>query len=89
MKICIRVGDGGELEIFNDLAEALEYLNECEVGQVTRWRSWAPFFVFDTENFHGEDCVHCYWGDRNGNPLAILSLDQRAFIERRLIACYL
>ena len=40
--IWVRVGDSGDYEPFINLDDAIDYLNELHVGQVTGWVEGGP-----------------------------------------------
>jgi len=56
--IWVRVGDAGEYESFDSIADTLDYLNELKVGKVTRWR----LFGFNTPNYWGHDYISIFRG---------------------------
>ncbi len=81
----IRVGDTGEYTSFDDLNDAIGYLNELRVGTVTGWTQAG----FETPNYHGEDYVSIYWGADDANHLADLDDDEQEIIESGLEESYL
>jgi hypothetical protein len=83
--IWVRVGDAGEYESFDDLQEAVDYLNELHVGQIDRWQSAGV----ETCNYWGRDYISLYHGDTDGNLTSDLLPDERAFVEDSLVECYL
>jgi hypothetical protein len=78
--IWVRIGDAGDYEDFDCLEDAVCYLNELDVGQVTRWRNAGV----DTDNFWGNDYVSLYRGDAEGNLLSNLLPDERVLVEDNL-----
>jgi len=85
----IRIGDAGDYTPFGSLQEAAYHLNMLRVGKVTGWWS-SPFAVgFETENYHRDDCVSCYWGNEFGQYRRELDPGERAVIEDTLEEAYL
>ncbi len=82
--VWIRVGDAGEYEPFFDMAEALEYLNELRVGNVTGWIEGGPGVGFETPNFHGYDFISCFIGDCHADLIRPLSARERVAVEAGL-----
>jgi len=81
----IRVGDCGEYEQFDSLDDAIDYLNELRVGNVTGWVEAG----FETPNYHGQDYISIYWGGTDANHLADLDDDEQETIESGLEESYL
>ena len=82
--IWLRVGDMGEYESFDALTEALDYLNELSVGEVTHWR---PAGI-ETVNCWGHDYISLYHGDADANLLFDMLPDERMFVEETLTPAY-
>lgn len=76
----VRIGDAGEYISFDNLDDAIDYLNELRVGQATGWTQAG----FETPNYHGQDYVSIYWGDNDTNHLADLDDDEQEHIESGL-----
>lgn len=81
----VRVGDAGEYTEFDSLADALEYLNELQVGKVDHWQRYG----FDTPNYHGHDYISIYWGGSDANPWRDLNDEERGEVEAGLNESYL
>jgi len=83
----VRVGDAGEYERYDDLYDAIEYLNELRVGKITRWVQAG----FETENYHGHDYVSIFYGDDDANHLCDIGENEegRYYIECNLEVNYL
>lgn len=84
----IRVGDGGEYQSFDDLDSTIDYLNQCEVGQIDHWVDAGPGVGIDTPNFHGNDFVSLFVGDLAGNLVRVLNGWERGRVEAGLQAAY-
>jgi len=89
MLIWIRIGDTGEYESFDGLEEAVAYLNELGVGEVTDWTNGPCAVGFNTPNFHGQDCVSCFWGDTDANLIRPLDTEERAAVQAGLEEAYI
>lgn len=83
--IWVRVGDGGEYQQFDGLDDAVEYLNESNVGKVDFWISSG----IATVNYRRHNYVSLYWGDSDANMISLLLPEDRAYVEDRLEESYL
>jgi hypothetical protein len=83
--VWVRVGDGGDYARFDDLDDAVAYLNELSVGKVNAWVSSG----FATPNYWGHDYISCYWGDEQADMESLLLPDEQAYLEDRLVEAYL
>lgn len=83
----IRVGDAGEYEQFDDLDDAIEYLNELCVGKIIDWVQGG----FETQNYHGQDYISIFYGDSEANHLADIGEDEDEAQEhhRQYVECNL
>jgi hypothetical protein len=81
----VRVGDAGEYCDFDSLDDALEYLNELQVGKVIGWQRYG----FETPNYHGQDYISIFWGGSDTNPWADLDDEERDEVEAGLEENYL
>jgi hypothetical protein len=81
--IWVRVGDATEYQAFDDLEEAVEYLNELGVGRVDHWRSGG----FATVNYWGRAYIAVYRGDADANLVSNLLPDERVVVEDGLQEC--
>lgn len=88
-QLWIRVGDAGEYEPFDGVEEALEYLNELNVGEVSGWVDGRYAVGFETPNYHGIDCISCFWGDADANLTRPLSGEERTLMEANLLEAYI
>ncbi len=88
-RLWVRVGDAGEYEAFDGIEEAVDYLNELNVGQVDHWIDSGPGVGFATPNYHGYDFISCFWGDTDANLSAPLDAGERAAVECCLEEVYL
>jgi hypothetical protein len=75
-QLWIRVGDGGDYESFDDIASAVEYLNELRVGMVEAWIHAGTGFT--TPNYWGNDYISCFWGDDNAQFISGILPNERA-----------
>jgi hypothetical protein len=82
--IWVRVGDAGEYEFFDSIADALDYLNELNVGKVTGWRALG----FNTPNFWGQDYISIYHGTADADALGELTADEKATLESGLVEIF-
>jgi len=82
--IWVRVGDAGEYESFDSIANALEYLNELKVGKVTSWRD----FGFNTPNFWGQDYISIYHGTLDANTSGELTSNEKVTLESGLVEVF-
>jgi hypothetical protein len=85
----IRVGDAGEYEGFDGLEEALDYLNELSVGEVTGWVDGPCAIGFETPNFWGCDCISCFWGDADAQLTRRLTGEERTLMEANLMEAFI
>ena len=81
--IWVRVGDAADYQAFDDLEEAVDYLNELGVGRVDHWRSAGV----ETVNYWGHDYVSLYRGDADANLVSNLLPDERVVVEDGLQEC--
>lgn len=88
-QLWIRVGDAGEYEPFDGIQEAVDYLNELGVGLATNWTNGPCAVGFETPNFHGCDCISCFWGDSDANLIRPLDAGEKAAVEGCLEEVYL
>jgi len=88
-QLWIRVGDCGDYEPCNGLNDALAYLNELNVGEVTGWTNGPCAVGFETSNFWGQDCISCYFGDADANLIRPLNAAERAAVEDGLKEAYI
>ena len=89
-QLWVRVGDAGDYNAFGDDFTALvDYLNELSVGQVEQWIDRGFGIGFITPNYHGRDLVSLFWGDREGNLVRPLNINEREIIETGLTAAYI
>jgi hypothetical protein len=86
--IWIRVGNCRKYELFNELSEAVAYLNELHVGRVERWVDGGRGVGFETPNHRGGDFVNMYHGDADANLTSNLLPDERTFVEDNLYEAY-
>jgi hypothetical protein len=86
--IWVRVGDAGEYESFDDLAHAVDYLNELGVGRVENWVDGGRGVGIETPNYHGLDFVSLFHGDADANLTSNLLPDERVVVEDSLQECY-
>jgi len=84
-KLWVSVGQAGDYEPFDTLADAAKYMNSLSVGKPTGWK----FGGFDTPNFWGNDYVSIYHGDDVGEYVEHLSDDEQCEIYNRLEEVYL
>lgn len=89
MKLWVQIGEDGDRHSFHDMEEALEYLNDASVGQVTSFLDEELFVGFETPNFHGDDHVRCYWGSATGEIMDELTIEDRRQLTEKLSACFL
>jgi hypothetical protein len=82
--IWVRVGDAGEYESFDSIADALDYLNELNVGKVAGWRALG----FNTPNFWGQDYISIYHGTADADALGELTADEKATLESGLVEIF-
>ena len=82
--IWLRVGDMGEYESFDGLTDAVDYLNELSVGEVTHWRHGG----IETVNYWDHDYISLYHSDADANLLSDLLPDERMFVEDTLTPAY-
>jgi len=87
--IWARVGDMGEYEPFFSVDEALEYLNDLNVGTVTGWIDGGPGVGIETANYHGLDFISLYVGDCHADLLRPLNSEERAAVEAGLQEAYI
>ena len=80
MWVWIRVGDAGDYEPFDTLADAIDWLNELRVGQIDHFR----YGGFDTVNYWGEDDVSCFWGNESAELVRGLDAIEQAALEHEL-----
>ncbi len=88
-QLWIRVGDNGDYEPFDGLNEAIEYLNDLQVGQVDHWIDGGPGIGFATPNYHGFDFISCFWGDNDAQLTRSLNAQERAALEMDLEEVYI
>jgi hypothetical protein len=81
----VRVGDAGDYQSFDDLADLIDYLNELNVGTVWNWIDAG----FTTENFYGLDYISLFVGDRDANHDRDLTQDERRQVSKQLRTAYL
>lgn len=88
MELWIRLGDAGDYQAFDGLADAIDYLNELSAGEITAWTT-GPYGVgFDTVNYWGEDFISCFWGDADANLIRALDRGERVVMENGLVEAY-
>ena len=83
--IWLRVGDSGEWESFDHLLDAIDYMNELNVGQVQVWINTGV----ETVNYWGRDHISLYHGDAERNLVSNLLPDERVLVGDKLQECYL
>ena len=88
-QLWIRVGDDGKYQAFDDLDNALTYLNDLSVGNVTHWIDNGQGIGFATPNYHGGDFISCFWGDPDAQFLAALDNDEQSAVEAGLEEAYI
>jgi len=78
----VSIGDSGAYVDFDNLDDAIDYLNELRVGKVTNWVTNG----FETQNYHGEDYVRMYYGDDDEEHLADIDENKgdQQYVERYL-----
>jgi Ca2+-binding RTX toxin-like protein len=76
MFIWLRVGDGGDYVSFDSIDEAVDYLNELQVGKVDGWTHGGSGFT--TANYWGHDYISCYWGDEGAQLVSGILPQERA-----------
>lgn len=79
-----RIGADGELERFDTLPEAIDYLNAHSVGMVWKWQPAG----FSTPNYWGTDYVRLFVGDLAARVLRGLGNVERRIVEGRLTETY-
>jgi len=90
--LCVRIGNSGLYQQFDNPDDAIDYLNEHQVGQVDEWvPGMRPAYSglthgFTTCNHTGQEYVRLYWGDPANNYKAPLDENDRFYIEHGLIA---
>lgn len=93
--LCVRIGDSGPYQQFDNPDDAIDYLNEQLVGQVEEWVSGAQAAMalavddgltrgFTTCNHTGPWYVRMYWGDSASMFRAPLDENDRFYIEHNL-----
>jgi len=87
--VWVRVGDAGEYESFDSLEEAIDYLNELNVGQVIGWVDAGMGVGIETVNYWGRDFISLFWGDDGANLTDHLDADERLEVEAGLEEVYI
>jgi len=89
--LCVRVYNSGPYQQFDNPDDAIDYLNEHQVGQVDAWVSGMQAFIdnglthgFTTCNHTGQEYVRIYWGDSANNYRGPLDTNDRFYIEHKL-----
>lgn len=88
MKLWIRLGDAGDYQAFDSLADAIDYLNELSAGEIFDWTTGPMGVGFDTANYWGEDFISCFWGDDEANLIRPLDHGERVVMENGLVEAY-
>jgi hypothetical protein len=89
MQIWVRVGDAGDYQTWDGLDDAIEYLNELNVGQVVGWIDSGPGVGVETVNYHGLDFISLYWGDKDANLTRSLNRSERSYVAMFLEEVYI
>lgn len=77
----IRVGDQGDYQPVDDIATAVECLNEWRVGEVTAWVDGGIGVGIETMECYGYDFISLFVGDDQGNLIRPLNSCERAAVE--------
>ena len=77
----IRVGDQGDYQPVDDIATAVECLNEWRVGEVTAWVDGGIGVGIETMECYGCDFISLFVGDDQGNLIRPLNSCERAAVE--------
>lgn len=78
-KLWLRIGDGGDYRSFSSIDDAIEYLNELQVGKIEAWTKAGTGFT--TRNYWGHDYISCYWGDGNAQLISGILHKQRVAFD--------
>ncbi len=84
MSYWIRVGDQGDYQPVDDIAAAVECLNEWRVGECTGWVEGGRGVGLETTHCYGCDFISLFWGDANANLIRPLDELERADVEEGL-----
>jgi len=88
--LCVRIGDSGPFQQFDNPDDAIDYLNKQKVGQVEEWTHEAhgPGDTqprgFTTHNHTGPWYVRIFWGGPANNFRAPLDVNDKMYIEHGL-----